>query len=65
MILMHPDEPILQPNDLEERLKTTRNRVEIALLLIELGRKDLVFTVIEDIYFGTQCMLDIHCVKEK
>lgn len=59
------DEPELQPNDLEERLKTTRNRVEIALLLLELKRTDLIYTVLEDIYFGTQCMLDIHCLKEK
>ena len=50
-------------NDLEERLKTTRNRAEIALLLIAQSREELLPTILEDIYFGTQLILDKYCIK--
>ncbi len=57
------DEPTEMENDLEERLKTTRNRTEIALLLIAQGREELLPTMLEDIYFGTQLILDKYCIK--
>jgi len=61
---MGDDEPQeIMGNDLEERLKTTRNRAEIALLLIAQGREELLPTMLEDIYFGTQLILDKYCVK--
>ncbi len=58
------DEPQeIMGNDLEERLKTTRNRAEIALLLIAQSREELLPTMLEDIYFGAQLILDKYCIK--
>ena len=57
------DEPETMENELEERLKTTGRRVEIALLLMGLGRNDLIFTVLEDLYYGCQIILEKYCVK--
>jgi len=53
----------IEGNDLEERLKTLGNRVEIALLLIKNDREDLIYTIIEDTYHGAQILLDKYCVK--
>ena len=59
------NEPELQPNDLEERLKTTRNRCDIALLLIRFNANSLLPTVLEDLFSGTQCILDLYCCVDK
>ena len=59
------NEPPIQPNDLEERIKTTKNRVDIALLLIEHDRLDLINTILEDMFFGIQTIMDYYCVKER
>ncbi len=53
------------PNDLEERLKTARNRCSIALLLIEHGRDELLPTVLEELFYGCQIILDRHCVVDE
>ena len=60
---MCKDEPELQDDDLEERLKTTRNRCAIALNLIEHDRQDLLATILEDLFCGTQSILDLYCVE--
>ena len=57
------EEPEFAENDLEERIKSTRNRTEIALLLIEKNREDLLPTVLEDMFYGCQVILDIYAVK--
>ncbi len=57
------DEPETMENELEERLKTTGRRVEIALLLKEMGRDDLIFTVLEDLYYGCHIILERFCIK--
>ena len=59
------NEPTTMDNELVERLKTTKNRAEIALLLIEIGRKDLIYTVIEDLAYGVQIITDKFCVNSK
>lgn len=60
-----PAEPTeILGNDLLERLKSAKNRAEIAILLIETGNRDLVYTVIEDMVYGCQILIDKYCVKE-
>jgi len=46
---------------LKERLETNKNRSEIALLILENGRDELIHTELEDIYVGAQLLLDIYC----
>ena len=58
------DEPHEMANDLEERLKTMRNRVDIALLLHEQGYDSLIYTVIEDMAYGVQIILDRYCIRD-
>ncbi len=53
-----------ETDDLTERLKTTKNRCEIAFILIEHNCNSLLPTILEDLYYGCQCILDIYCVKE-
>ena len=57
-------EPDLQENDLEERLKTSQKRCEIALLLIKHNHPELLPTILEDLFFGAQTIIDLYCVKE-
>jgi len=58
-------EPTETENDLEERLKTTKNRAEIGLLLIKNKREDLLPTILEDLFYGCHIILDKYCVKER
>lgn len=57
-------EPELQPDDLEERLKTTIARAEVALLLIRFGFPIYLPTILEDLYFGCQEILDLYCISD-
>ena len=50
---------------LEDCLYSTGNRVEIAKMLLNLGRTDLLATVLEDLYYGTQLILDEYCVVKE
>ncbi len=54
----------MDDNDLTERLKTTKNRCEIAFILIEHNCERLLPTILEDLYYGVQCILDIYCIKQ-
>ncbi|GAG79933.1 unnamed protein product, partial [marine sediment metagenome] len=62
---MENNEPTTMPDELVERLKTTKNRAEIALLLIEINRMDLIYTVIEDLAYGVQIITDKFCVNSR
>ena len=48
---------------LDELLYSMANRVELAQMAIERGRTDLAITACEDIFYGAQMIIDIHCVK--
>lgn len=51
---------------LEELLKSTINRAEIALMVMQSpDASHLLPTILEDLYFGAQLILDEHCVKEE
>ncbi len=59
------NEPELQPDDLEERLKTTIKRAEVALLLIRYGFPNYLPTILEDIFAGVQWILDLYAIDHK
>ena len=58
------NEPELQEDDLEERLKTTIKRAEVALLLIRYGFPKYLPTILEDLHYGTQLILELYCIEE-
>jgi len=62
------DELVFLENDLEERLYTTINRCQIALTLVGLGvkveRRSQLATILEDLHYGTQVILEHYCVDE-
>ena len=49
---------------LEDLLHSAHNRVEIAQILLKLGREELLPTVLEDFLVGCQFITDF-CIKEK
>ena len=59
------DDTAHKTGDIDDCLFSLGNRVEIAKLVRKAGREDLIYTILEDIYYGAQTMLDEHCVKER
>ena len=53
-----------QVASLEDCLYSSARRIEIAGVLSTVGRKDLLPTILEDLYCGVQLILDNYCVKE-
>jgi len=51
-------------NDLLERLKSLRNRIDIGVILVGLNKEALIYTILEDIYYHSQNLLDKYCVKQ-
>lgn len=49
---------------LPEQLKTSRNLIDIALLLIETGNRHLLATVLELLHEQTQTIIDENCIKD-
>jgi len=49
---------------IEEAIKSQKARCEIALILIRVGRFDLLPTEVEDIAFHSQDILEWYCIKE-
>ena len=47
-----------------ERLKTVRNLTEIAVIVINLGREDLLPTILELLLVESQDMVDDCCVAK-
>lgn len=58
------DEPQELSNDLEERLVSLRNMVDLALLAFEIGKHNLVPTAIEEAFYKTQKLVDDYCVQK-
>ena len=56
-------EPSNLDNDMEERLLSARNHIDLALLAMESGRPELVPTAIEGGFYLMQRLLDDYCVK--
>ena len=49
---------------LPDQLKTSRNLVDISLLLIETGNRRLLATVLELLFAEIQVILDENCIEE-
>jgi hypothetical protein len=49
-------------NQLREDLLSTRNSIDIALLIINSNADNLLATALEEIYQKAQFILDDHCV---
>lgn len=48
-----------------EQLKTISNLCQIAIIVKEQGRDDLMPSIIEVIYLESQGMVDDHCIKDE
>jgi len=58
------DEPTEMDNDLEERLLSLRNMVDLALLALHNDRHELLTTAIEESFYKAQLLVDKYCIKE-
>jgi len=47
---------------LPEQLKTSRNLIDVALLLIRTGNRHLLATVLEVLYQEVQTIIDENCI---
>ena len=56
------DEPTELDNDLEERLVSARNMIDLALLAFGEDKHELVPTAIEDAYYKLQWLVDDFCM---
>jgi hypothetical protein len=56
-------EPTECDNDLEERLFSARNMIDLALLAFDEGKHELIPTAIEDAYYKLQWLVDDYCVE--
>ena len=50
---------------LKDQIKTSKNLCEIALILIEVGRRELLPTVLELLFYYTQTIMDESCIEEE
>ncbi len=57
-------DPVNEVAPLKDLLHSALCRIEIAQFLYEQGKTRLLPTVIEDLYYGTQLMIDGYCVKK-
>jgi len=51
--------------ELEGRLLSLRNMVDLALLAVQSNRHNLVPTAIEEAYLKAQTLIELYCVKDK
>jgi len=56
-------EPTELDNDLEERLLSARNMIDLTLLAFSNDRHELIATGIEDTFYKMQTLLDEYCVE--
>ena len=50
-------------NDLEERLLSARNMLELALLALNEDRHELLPTALEELFFKIQNITEDYCIK--
>lgn len=55
-------EPTEMNNDLEEKLLSMRNLIELALLAFHNDRHELIPTAIENAHWLSQALIDNYCV---
>ncbi len=59
----HEDEPTELDNDLEERLLSARNMIDLTLLAFRSGHHELISTALEEAYQKLQYLVDDYCVE--
>ena len=59
------EEPTELDNDLEERLLSLRNMIDLTLLALRLGEHELIPTGLEESFYKAQKLVDDYCVKDK
>ena len=59
---MPKDDVAQQVAPLKDLLYSAGNRIKIAEILLEFGEDELLPTVLEDLFYGCQLILE-HCVK--
>ena len=57
------NEPTELDNDLEERLLSARNMIDLALLAFQHDRHELLPTALEELFYKSQVLIDNYCVK--
>jgi len=58
------DEPVNMDNDLEERLYSTKNMIDLAILAFY-SCQELVPTALEEAYCKLQRIVDDYCIMEE
>jgi len=56
------EEPEFLENDLEERLLSARNMIDLTLLALNNDRHELIATGIEELFYKTQGLPDDYCL---
>ncbi len=59
------DEPTELDNDLEERLLSTRNMIDLTLLALRHDKHELMPTGIEETFYKIQKIMDDYCIEGK
>ncbi len=62
---MDNDEPQELDNDLEERLLSLRNMIDLALLAFNEERMELIATALEEVFYKAQKLTDDYCIIEE
>jgi len=62
MRIISEDEPTEMDNDLEERLYSAKNMIDLALLAFYTNSHYLLPTAIEDTFYKLQKLVDDYCV---
>lgn len=56
------EEPTELDNDMEEKLLSLRNMVDLSLLALNQDKHELLPTALEEMYYKAQSILDQYCV---
>lgn len=59
------DEPTELDNDLEERILSLRNMLDLALLAFSADKHELISTALEESFHKIQKLVDDYCVEKK
>ncbi len=58
------NEPTELDNDLEERLLSLRNSIDLTLLALYNNKHELIPTAIEDGFYKMQTIMDVYCIEQ-
>uniref|UniRef100_A0A6M3KDR2 Uncharacterized protein n=1 Tax=viral metagenome TaxID=1070528 RepID=A0A6M3KDR2_9ZZZZ len=65
MRIINENEPTEMDNELEERLYSAKNMIDLALLAFYTNSHYLIPTAIEDTFYKLQKLVDDYCVTEE